>query len=478
MGINMNILCAYGEANPFIATGGLGEVAASFTRSIREKITNCRIVLPLYSDIPEAMRSKMKFLTNFIVPLGWRQQYCGIFEVHVSGTTYYFVDNEYYFKRSGIYGHPDDGERFAFFSRAVLEMIKYIHYPTDIIHSNDWQTGLIPVFYKLLYSKIEEYKNIKTIFTIHNLLYQGQFGLEFFSDVLGLNPQDLSLLEYNGCINLVKAAIETADAVTTVSQTYAEEIKDPVFGYGLDEILRKHSDKITGITNGIDMELYDPETDESILKNYCSNDLSGKAMNKEALQKLFNLPVDSSTPIIGMVTRMVDIKGLDLVREVIQDILCQKVQVVLLGTGDPVNETFFQDIAKKFPAKMAIKIGYHPDIARKIYAGADLFLKPSKSELCGLSQMVALRYGTIPIVRETGGLKDTVIDCEEENGNGFTFRSYSSDDMLEAIERGLDLYSDKMAWESLIKRAMECNNCWQNSAEKYITLYKKLLNQK
>ncbi len=473
----MNVLYAIGEANPFIANGGLGEVAASFTRSIREKLINCRIVIPLYSDIPESMRSKFKYITNFLVPVGWRQQYCGIFEAHLSGAIYYFIDNEYYFKRNGLYGHPDDGERFAFFSRAVLEMIKFINYPPNIIHSNDWQTALIPVYRKLLYGQMKEYKNIKTVFTIHNLLYQGQFGKEFFSDVIGLNSWDLPVLEYNGHLNLIKGAIETADAVTTVSRSYAKEIMEPCYGNGLDEILRNNSCKIYGITNGMDTGRYDPETDESILKNYSANDISGKAANKAALQKLFHLPVDDSVPVIGMVTRMIDQKGLDLFREVIEDILCNKTQIIMLGTGDALNETFFLDIAKRYPVKMAIKVGFHPDIARKIYAGADMFLKPSKSEICGLSQMAALRYGTIPIVHETGGLKDTVTDCADGNGNGFTFKNYNSEEMLNAINRGLELYCDRAEWNNLIKRAMSCNNCWQNSADKYIRLYKKLTGQ-
>ncbi len=473
----MNVLYAIGEANPFIAAGGLGKVAASFTRSIREKLINCRLVIPLYSDIPDSMRSKMKYIANISVPVGWRQQYCGIFEAHVNGTIYYFIDNEYYFKRSGIYGHYDDGERFAFFSRAVLEMLRFINYPPDILHCNDWQTALIPVYRKLLYGEMEEYKNIKTVFTIHNLLYQGQFGKDVFPDILGLNSWDLPVLEFNGCINLMKGAVETADAVTTVSRSYAREIMEPCYGNGLDKILRNNSSKITGITNGIDTQMYDPETDDSILKNYSCNDISGKAMNKTALQKLFNLPVEETIPVIGMVTRLVDQKGLDLVRAVIEEILCSRIQMVLLGTGDALNETFFLDIAGRYPGKMAIKIGYFPDIARKIYAGADMLLKPSKSEICGLSQMAALRYGTIPIVRETGGLKDTVIDYENGTGNGFAFKTYNPHAMLNAIRRAEELFYNKQEWEKLIKRALSCDFCWQNSAEKYLQLYKQLLNQ-
>lgn len=472
----MKILFAIAEAYPFIMTGGLGDVAGSLPHALREKSVCCRVVLPLYSDIPDSVRPKMKYIADFIVPVGWRKQYCGVFETHVGGTIYYLLDNEYYFKRPGIYGHHDDAERFTFFSRAVLEMIKYIDFKPDIIQANDWHTALVPVYKKLLYEDLDEYKNIKTIFTIHNILYQGQFGIDIFADIIGLNTRDLPILEYNGYINMMKAAIVTADAVTTVSPTYAKELMDPYYANGLEKIMQNNSSKLYGIINGIDTDNYDPETDESILQGYSINNISGKMVNKTALQKMFGLPVDEAIPVLGMVTRLVDHKGLDLLKTVIEDILSDHIQFIMLGKGDPLHETYFLSVARRYPGKMAIKIGYIPDIARKIYAGADMFLMPSKSEPCGLSQMVCLRYGTIPIVRETGGLKDTVTDCGDGLGNGFTFKSYDAQEMLGAIKRAEDVYCRKQDWEILMNRALSCNNCWQNSADKYIQLYKKISN--
>lgn len=471
----MKVLYAIGEAYPFIMTGGLGDVGGSLPRSIRERFTGCRVVLPLYSDIPESIKSSAKFIKSFYVSLGWRKQYCGVFEVHKNKTIYYLIDNEYYFKRSGIYGHFDDAERFAFFSLAVLEMLKHIDYQPDIIHANDWHTALIPVYHKLKYQYEEEYQDMKTVFTIHNILYQGQFDPYILEDVLGLSETALPLMEFHGCINFMKAAIETADAVTTVSPTYAKELTDPYYAHGLENILKKNEYKLSGIINGIDTKVYNPETDECILENYSVGDTSGKAKNKEALQRLFNLPTDPSIPVIGMVTRLVDHKGLDLVNQVIDEILSRHIQLIMLGTGDALHETFYLNIAKKYPGKFAIKIGFIPDLAHKIYAGADMFLMPSKTEPCGLSQMVALRYGTIPIVRETGGLKDTVKDWGDEGGVGFTFKTYDGADMLSAINRAESLYDNKMEWEVLVKRALSCNYSWQNSANEYIKLYKNLL---
>jgi starch synthase len=470
----MNVLYAVGEANPFIATGGLGDVAGSLPQKIREKLNNCRVVLPFYSDIPDSMRAKAKFITNFTVSLSWRQQYCGLFEAHIDGNIYYFLDNEYYFKRNGIYGHYDDGERFAFFSKAVLDMLQHINFSPDIIHANDWHTALIPTYKKLLYDEIKGYQNIKTVFTIHNIIYQGQFSLNFYSDVIGLKDEHKWALEYNGCINLMKSAIVTADAITTVSPSYSKEILDSYYSNGLDEILRSNESKLTGIINGIDTDKYDPETDESIFKNYSAHDMTGKLENRTALQKLFNLPTDTTIPLIGMVSRLVDNKGFDLVRAAAEDILCNKSQMIILGTGDTLNERFLQDLANRYPGKMAVKIGFFPDIARKIYAGSDLFLMPSKSEPCGLSQMIALRYGTIPIVRETGGLKDTIIDCANGNGNGFTFKDYEVNDLIKTVRRAEDYFKQKDRWEALVKRALDCDYCWQNSADQYINLYTQL----
>ncbi|MDF2540363.1 MAG: starch synthase [Herbinix sp.] len=470
----MKILFATSEAYPFIMTGGLGDVAGALPRAIQQNSHCCRVVLPLYYDTPENLRKDLKFITKFSVTLSWREQYCGVFEAHVNDTVYYLLDNEYYFKRPGAYGHYDDGERFAFFSKAVLEMIKVIDFKPEVIHANDWQTAMIPVYKKLIYSEQEDYKNCKTVFTIHNILNQGQYDINILTDVLGLKESDLSVLEYNGVINTMKAAIETADAITTVSPSYAEELINPAASYGLSDILRNNSDKVYGIINGIHTDIYNPETDDIILQNYSIEDLSGKSSNKKALQKMVGLPEDTDIPIISMITRFVDHKGLDLVNKVIEEILTSHVQLIMLGKGDRLHETFFMDVAERYPGKMALKIGFIPDIAHKIYAGSDLFLMPSKFEPCGLSQMIAMRYGTIPIVRETGGLKDTVIDYSSENGNGFTFQAYDAAEMLEAIRRAQDLFKNKKAWETLIERAMLTNHSWQSSANQYIELYKNL----
>lgn len=470
----MKILYAIGEAYPFIMTGGLGDVGGSLPGAIRERFTGCRVVLPFYSDIPEELKASAKLIKSFYVAVGWRQQYCGVYEIHNNHTIYYLLDNEYYFKRSGIYGHYDDGERFAFFSLAVLELMKHIDYQPDILHVNDWHTALIPVYHKLKYQYEEKYKNIKTVFTIHNILYQGQFDKGILGDVLGLPEEALPVLEFNGCINLMKAAIETADAVTTVSPTYAKELTDAYFAQGLEHILKNNEYKLSGILNGIDTRVYNPETDETILRNYSREDISGKAKNKEELQKLFHLPVDPIIPVIGLVTRLVEHKGLDLVNWAMEELLSRPVQMIILGAGDSSYEAFYLNIAERYPDKFAVKLGFLPELAHKIYAGADIFLMPSKMEPCGLSQMVALRYGTIPIVREIGGLKDTVKDCGDQDGFGFTFRNYDGLDMLNAINRAISLYEHKEEWEALVKKALACNYSWQHSANEYIRLYKKL----
>lgn len=469
----MNILYATAEAKPFIRMGDLGDLLESIPLSIHDKSLGCRIVIPLYSDIPNSLRNKMKFITSFQVPVGWRSQYCGIFESHVNGVIYYFIDNEYYFKRSGIYGHSDDLERFAFFSRAVLEMLRYINYPVDIIHSNEWHTALIPIYKKLLYKQISNYENIKTVFTIHNITYQGQFGLDTFSDILGLNPCDMNILEFNGLINLMKAAIITADSVTT-THTYVNKNMDNSYAYGLENIIKNNSRKLCVIANGIDTKKFNPETDEGIIKNYSIHNISDKTDNKTALQKMFHLPVDDSIPVIGMITNLVEDNGLDLIRHTIEDIICNKTQFVLLGSGDPLIETFFVEMANRYPAKMGVKIGSFPDIASKIYAGADMFLMTTKEEPCCTSHLIALRYGTIPIVKDIEELEDIIIDSSL-NDIVFTFDPNDKLDIVKTIRQCVKIFHNKEEWNVLVKRAMNSDNSWQNSADKYIHLYKKLV---
>ncbi len=373
-----------------------------------------------------------------------------------------------------LYGNYDDAERFAFFSRAVLEMIPHIDFVPDIIHCNDWQTALVPVFLDTIYRASDPYKNIRTVFTIHNIQYQGKYSKDLIEDVIGLPEDAAHLVEYDNCVNLMKGAIECADRVTTVSPTYSEEIKDPWFAHGLDGIIRDRSFKLSGIVNGIDVEVYDPEKDTHLWKNYTAEDMSGKAVNKAELQKYFELPVRCDVPIIGMVTRLVSHKGLDLVKAVFEDIVARDVQIVILGSGELEFETFFHEQKHAHPDKVALKLGFIPDLAHKIYAGADIFLMPSKSEPCGLAQMIALRYGTIPVVRETGGLKDTVTDSGDNQGNGFTFQTYNAHDMAYAVSRAVEGFNAK-GWDILVKRAMECDNSWGKSAGVYIKMYKEIL---
>ena len=468
----MKVLFASSEAYPFAMSGGLADVAGSLPKALRKRLIGCRIVMPLYSCISDELRQKMTFITSITVSVAWRRQYCGIFEAHLDGVIYYFIDNQYYFKREGLYGHYDDAERFAFFSRAVLDIIPHIGFTPDIIHCNDWQTALIPVYLNSMYRGQEIYDNIKTVFTIHNIQYQGKYGHELNGDVLGLPYECESLVEYDGCVNFMKGAIQCADKVTTVSPTYAHEILDPYYSHGLDGILKQFTYKLTGIVNGIDYDVYNPETDSLIYKNYTVDDLENKAYNKQMLRKETGLPERAEAPLIGIVTRLVKHKGLDLVKCVFEELLRADLQFVILGSGEWEFETFFHEMASKYPDKVALRLGFNPQLAHKIYAGADIFLMPSQSEPCGLAQMVALRYGTIPIVRQTGGLNDTVSDSGDGEGNGFTFKSYNAHDMENTVWRAIAGYKDKEGWDILRRRAMQCDNSWGISANAYIRLYR------
>lgn len=474
----MKVLFVTSEAQPFAASGGLADVAGSLPQALRQRLIGCRIVMPLYGEIPQEMRDQMRFLTSFSVPVSWRHQYCGVFEARWGGVVYYFLDNEYYFKRKGIYGHFDDAERFAFFSRAVLEMLPFIDFKPNIIHCNDWQTALVPTYYNVFYAQNGWYSGIKTVFTIHNIQYQGKYGPELYQDVIGVPPYARSILDYDGCINYMKGAIESANRVTTVSPSYAWEIRDPWFSYGLDPILNARAWKIRGILNGIDTDRYNPETDPDIYANYNANDLSGKAVCKQKLQERLGLEQNAEVPIIAMVTRLVAPKGLDLVKAAIDQIMREEyVQFIILGSGDWEYESFFRSMQDRYPGRFSACHGFVPELSRKIYAGADLFLMPSKSEPCGLSQMIALRYGTIPIVREVGGLRDSIQDSGAGEGNGFTFKTYDAMDMLGCIRRAIAGYWQRDGWNVLIRRAMNCDNSWNRSANAYIDLYREVINE-
>lgn len=473
----MKVLYVTSEALPFAASGGLADVAGSLPHAMRVRLVGCRVVLPLYEDVPQELRDQMTFLTSLSVPVAWRRQYCGVFEARYNGVIYYLLDNQYYFKRPGLYGHYDDAERFAFLSRAVLEMLNYIDFKPDVIHANDWQCALTPVYYQLFYQNREGYEHIKTVFTIHNIQYQGKYGMEILEDVFGIPEEAKPIVEMDGCINLMKGGIEAAHCVTTVSPTYAKEILDPWYSYGLDGILRSREYKVTGILNGIDTDANNPETDPLIEEHYSEDDMSGKAENKRALQERLHLPQRADVPVIAMVTRLVSHKGLDLVKFVLDELLQEDVQFVLLGSGDWIYENYFREIQGKYPDKMSYCFGFVPELAHKIYAGSDIFLMPSKSEPCGLSQMIACRYGTVPVVRETGGLKDSITDCGDGQGMGFTFKTYNANDMLYALHRALGAYNNKEDWPLLVSRCMAADFSWGRSANEYIRLYRSLIKE-
>lgn len=468
----MKVLFATGEAYPFAVSGGLGDVAYALPKQLRKRVVGCRVVLPLYGSIPGELRAKMNFITSITVPVAWRNQYCGIFEAKYDGVSYIFLDNEYYFKRaSGLYGEYDDAERFAFFSRAVIECIPYINFRPDVIHCNDWQTALTPVYYKLMYYNRPGFEGIKTLMTIHNIQYQGRYGTELLEEVLGFPRWALNILENDGDINILKAGIECADSVTTVSPEYAKELLDPWYSHGLDQILRNRSYKLRGILNGIDTELYNPETDTAIAANYSADKLAGKAKCKAALQSELGLPIKAGMPLVSMVTRLVGHKGLELVRFVFDELMKCDMQLVILGSGEEEYEKFFHEKSVQYKEKFAFRCGFDSELAHRIYAGSDIFLMPSKQEPCGLAQMIALRYGTVPVVRKTGGLSDTVADAGS-NGVGYTFLSYNAHDMTGAIYRALGLFYVKDEWKALVKRGMSEDNSWAKSANEYIKLYK------
>ena len=470
----MKILYAASEAAPFAKSGGLADVAGALPKALVRDGIDARVVMPLYGDLK--FKDTLTYVTNFSVPVGWRSQYCGLFMAERDGVVFYFIDNEYYFKRSGLYGFYDDGERFAFFSRAILEMLFYTDFEPDIINCNDWQTALTPVYLNLYYRHLDKFSRIKTVFTIHNIAYQGKYGLDILEDTCGIGARDAHVVEYDGCANFMKGAIECADKVTTVSPTYAQEILDPWFSHGLDGLLRQKQYKLCGILNGIDVDVFNPATDPDIAKNYDAETFQeGKAVCKEALQDEFGLHKDGS-PVMAMVTRLVGHKGVDLVQAIAEGLLQQGIELVILGSGEAQYENFFNELCARNPGRVGVYIGFNAKLAQQIYAGADIFLMPSRSEPCGLAQMVSCRYGTIPVIRETGGLKDSIRDSGDGYGNGFTFANYNAHELYEACWRAKEGYWQKDGWPVLVKRAMECDFSWSNSAKSYEGLYNEVVN--
>ena len=472
----MKVLYAASEAVPFCKTGGLADVAGSLPPALAAQGVETAVILPLYRLVKERFADRLTFLCYDYVDLAWRHAYCGLFSLKKDGVTWYFLDNEQYFGRPELYGCADDGERFGFFSRAVVKMLDHLDFWPDVIHCNDWQTALIPIYLKDDGVREERYRSVRTVLTIHNIEYQGRYDPYCLGGLFGLDRgwvADGTLL-LDGDLNLLKGAILTADAVNAVSPTYAQELKNPYFAHRMEGILTQCGYKLSGVLNGIDMKLYDPAADPRIAANYTAENISGKAADKAELQKELGLRPEPETPIIAMVSRLVTHKGLDLIREVMGDIMELPVQFVLLGSGDAAYEDFFRHAAERWPERMAIRLGYDEALSMAIYAGADLFLMPSRSEPCGLSQMIAMRYGTVPIVRETGGLKDTVQPYEawRDAGTGFTFANYSSADMLHVLREAAYLYKDYPdAFARLRRRAMERDFSWNRSAGDYLKIY-------
>lgn len=471
----MKVLFAASEAHPFIKTGGLGDVMGALPQSLTELGVEARVVIPKYKNIKDELKQNLQFIKWFTVPVGWRNQYCGVFQYKYKDVVYYFIDNEYYFNRDGLYGYYDDGERFAFFNRAVLEFIKEIDWKPDIINCNDWQTGMVPVLLNLEYKNNEFYSNMKTVFSIHNLLFKGSFVPNVLPELFGYDYMPLTngSVELNGSVSFLKGGINYSDQITTVSNTYAEEIKTQQYGEGLDGLLRCKSDFLKGIVNGIDYEEFDPEKDNLIFKNFTWDSISDKVENKLSLQKELGLPQRAETPMIGLISRLTHQKGCDLIVSIIDRLLQKDIQFVVLGTGDCWYEETFKNLQYRYPDKVSANIKFDNSLAHKIYAATDMFLMPSLFEPCGLGQLIALRYGSIPIVRETGGLKDTISPYNKYTGigNGFGFKNFNSNELMQIIEYALTIYDDKDAWNNIIRQAMDSDNSWEKSAMQYKLLY-------
>lgn len=475
----MQIVFASAECAPFVKTGGLGDVAGSLPAALVRAGAEVIVMVPKYATIKDEYKAQMEHFADFYVSLGWRNEYCGLEKLEHDGVTYMFIDNERYFARDYPYGFFDDGERFAFFSKAITESLQHLPagFECDILHCNDWQTALAPVFLREFYQGLPLYDRVKTVFSIHNVAFQGQFSDTVMEDILGVAhiPAAASQLRCDACsINYMLGALRYADAITTVSPTYANEIQTPEFGEGLDGVLRERSYALQGILNGIDVAGFDPATDKRIAANYTVDDRSGKAVCKAKLQEELGLEVRDDRPLMVMVTRLTRQKGLDLVMYALDRILAGGVQVAVLGTGDRDYEDGLRYFQDKYPGTMAARIEFDPALSQRMYAAADMFLMPSKFEPCGLSQIIAMRYGTLPIVRETGGLKDTVIPYNEftGEGTGFSFSNFNGDEMGDAVFRAARLFWDNRdAWNQLVTQAMSQDFSWTRSADKYLDLY-------
>jgi len=475
----VKVLFAAAEASPFAKTGGLADVVGTLPRALQKMKVDARIIVPLYGDIPEKFRKEMRLMTTETVQLGWRRQHCGLFEMQYEGVTVYFIDNEYYFRRKGLYNFYDEAERFGFFSKAVLDVLPRLDWTPDIIHCHDWHVGMIPVLLRSHYCRAPWCAGIKTICTIHNLEYQGVFPRTILGDMFNLdhNQAATTALEFYGMVNFLKGGLEYADFISTVSPSYAKEIQTRYWGEKLDGVLARRSDQLTGIVNGIDPDEYNPITDSALFANYSARSFKGKAENKAGVQKALGLAQNPDAPLFGVVSRLVKAKGFDLVHRVLDEIVAEGAQLVVLGTGEPQYEDMFREAAWRYPGKVAVHIGYDDTLARRIYAGADLLLMPSQKEPCGVSQLIAMRYGCIPLVREAGGLKDTVesFNPETNEGTGFSFANYNAHDMLHVIRLACRTYQDKKRWNILMRMAMKAEHSWKTSAKEYVSLYRQVM---
>lgn len=475
----MRVLFVASEASPFIKTGGLGDVAGALPKALAQKNVDIRVVIPKYKELNWEVKDKLRFVKWFNVYVGYRESFCGVWECFYNGVTYYVLDNERYFKRDGIYGFYDDAERFAFFDRAVLDMLRQIDWQPDLIHCNDWQTGMLPVLLKFQYKRNDWfYWNMKTVYSIHNIAFQGVYDPKILPELFGFDMElyDNTCLKFDEGVSFMKGGLYYSDIITTVSNTYAGEIQTPEYGHRLDGVLRDRSYALRGIVNGIDYDDFNPKTDKYIAKNYDLNSIKNKAANKTALQRDLGLTVDEKIPMIAMVTRLTSQKGIDLLVNISDRLLQQNVQLVILGTGDKNYEDHFKWLDYAYGNKVSANIRFDNALSHKIYAASDMFLMPSSFEPCGLGQLIALRYGSIPIVRETGGLKDTVTPYNEYtgDGNGFSFKNYNADELYNIIQYALWIYSNKNHWNTLINHAMNSDNSWEKSAQKYLDLYREL----
>ncbi len=472
----MRVLYVAAEAYPFIKTGGLADVAGSLPLALNSKGIDTRVVMPLYSKIDSQYKEDMKYLGYFYVDMDWRHQYAGVYEIVHNGTTFYFIDNEFYFNRNSLYGEADDGERFIYFSKAVTLLPKFLDFKPDIIHSNDWHSAMVNVFAKDFARGDEYYRDIKLLFTIHNLKYQGLFP-PVILQLAGLSPEYFSddALKFYDVINFMKGGIVFSDAFNTVSGSYALEIKNSYFGEALDGVIRRYEYKLSGIVNGIDYDIWNPETDKFINHHYSIANLEGKLENKRELQRMYGLPERDDVPIISIISRLVEMKGVDLVAYILDELLQSDIQFIVLGTGDRQYEDMLKYFEWKYPDKLAARIYYNNEESHKIYAGSDFLLMPSLSEPCGVAQLIAMRYGTIPIVREAGGLKDTVTPYSEFNkdGTGFSFANINAHDMLYTIRRAISYYYNE-EFKDIISNAMNAKNDWEESSKTYIDLYKRI----